>query len=179
MPVMEFDLEKSLPILERTPKVLKELLAGLDESWIHTNEGGESWSPFDVVGHLLHGENTDWIARMEIILGDGPDKTFARFDRFAQFEESKGKTMSQLLDEFAAARAKNMAILKGKKLTVADMEKTGMHPALGPATLKQLLSTWVVHDLTHINQITRVMAKQYRGAIGPWIEFINLLRENK
>jgi hypothetical protein len=159
---MDFNLEKSLQLLERTPAVLKLLLNGLDDDWTKNNEGGDTWSPFDVVGHLLHGEITDWIPP---------------FDRFAQFKESEGKTLAQLLDEFAAARARNLAILKSKDITVADYQKTGVHPVFGDVTLVQLLSTWTVHDLSHINQITRVMAKQYRTATGPWIEYLSVLSD--
>lgn len=174
---MDFNLEKSLQLLERTPAVLKLLLNGLDDDWTKNNEGGDTWSPFDVVGHLLHGEITDWIPRLEKILADEGDKNFVPFDRFAQFKESEGKTLAQLLDEFAAARARNLAILKSKDITVADYQKTGVHPVFGDVTLVQLLSTWTVHDLSHINQITRVMAKQYRTATGPWIEYLSVLSD--
>lgn len=174
---MDFNLEKSLQLLERTPAVLKLLLNGLDDDWTKNNEGGETWSPYDVVGHLLHGEVTDWIPRLEKILTDKGDKNFVPFDRFAQFKESEGKPLAQLLDEFAAARARNLAILKSKDITVADYQKTGVHPVFGDVTLGQLLSTWTVHDLSHINQITRVMAKQYRTATGPWIEYLSVLSD--
>ncbi len=174
---MEFNLEKSLQLLARTPTVIKLLLNGLDDEWIRNNEGGETWSPFDVVGHLLHGEITDWIPRLEKILNEDGDKNFVPFDRFAQFNESKGKTLEQLLDEFIGARAHNLAILKAKNITPADYKKTGIHPVFGTVTLEQLLSTWTVHDLAHINQITRVMAKQYREATGPWLEYLSVLND--
>jgi hypothetical protein len=174
---MEFNLEKALQVLERTPAVIKLLLNGLDDEWTRNNEGGETWSPFDVVGHLLHGEVTDWVPRLEKILNEDGDKNFVPFDRFAQFKESEGKTLAQLLDGFVAAREKNLAIVRAKKITPADYQKTGIHPVFGAVTLIQLLSTWTVHDLSHINQITRVMAKQYRTATGPWIEYLNVLND--
>jgi hypothetical protein len=172
---MEFNLNKSIEILERTPKVLEVLLNGLSTVWIQNNEGGETWSPFDVVGHLVHGEKTDWIARMEIILSDKPDKTFAPFDRFAQFEESKGKTISQLLTEFQELRNQNLTLLKSKDIQPEDLSKTGIHPTFGEVTLEHLLATWVAHDLGHIAQISRVMAKQYIEEVGPWREFLPIL----
>lgn len=172
---MEFNLAKSIEILERTPQVLKTLLEGLSDEWIFNNEGEETWSPFDVLGHLIHGEKTDWIARMEIILSDKDDKTFTPFDRFAQFEESKGKTLLQMLKEFEDLRKRNLITLKSKNITSEDLTRKGMHPALGQVTLENLLSTWAVHDLGHIAQITRVMAKQYIDEVGPWREFLPIL----
>jgi len=172
---MEFNLNKSIEILERTPEVLKTLLGGLSNEWILNNEGDETWSPFDVVGHLIHGEKTDWIGRMEVILSDKTDKTFKPFDRFAQFEESKGKSVSQLLEEFSILRKQNLVILKSKNINTKDLNKTGMHPALGVVTLENLLSTWVAHDLGHLAQISRVMAKQYKDEVGPWREFLPVL----
>lgn len=172
---MQFDLDKSIEILERTPRVLRALLGNLSAEWINGNEGPETWSPFDVVGHLIHGETTDWIARMEITLGDG-NKLFTSFDRFAQFEESKGKTLDELLNEFEEARARSLNILRSKNIDAAALKRTGMHPKFGEVTLEQLLSTWVTHDLAHIAQITRVMAKQYKRNIGPWIEFMRALQ---
>ncbi len=156
---MSFSIEKSIEILERTPDVLETMLENVSADWTENNEGGETWSVFDVVGHLIHGEKTDWVARMEIILSDGEDKKFKPFDRFAQFEESKGKTLEQLLDEFKSLRQKNVDILRSKKLTVENLAETGIHPAFGEVTLAQLLATWTVHDLDHISQISRVMAK--------------------
>lgn len=172
---MEFNLTSSFEILERTPQVLNTLLNGLSNEWTQNNEGGESWSPFDVMGHLIHGEKTDWIARTEIILSDGSAKTFTPFDRFAQFEESKGKTMLQLLDEFKNLREQNLTIIKSKNLTPEDLQRTGIHPAFGTVTLEHLLSTWVAHDLGHIAQICRVMAKQYKNEVGPWREYLPIL----
>lgn len=171
---MNFDLEKAIPILERTPVVLKTLLQYQPPDWTHKNEGGETWSAFDVVGHLIHGEKTDWIPRMEIILSQS-GKPFEPFDRFAQFDASKGKTLEELLMEFEQLRTQNIGILKSKNLSPADLKKTGNHPALGPATLAQLLSTWVVHDLNHLAQISRVMAMQYKEEVGPWVAYLGVL----
>ena len=172
---MKFEFDKSYEILERTPAVLRSLLSGLDNNWIMNNEGPETFSPYDVVGHLIHGEKTDWPDRTTMILEHGDSKSFVPFDRFAQFEASKGKSLQQLLDEFEKLRAKNLEWLRSLNLTEADLDKTGMHPMLGRVTLRQLLSTWVIHDLTHIAQITRVMAKQYKEEIGPWIEFFRIM----
>lgn len=172
---MEFDLDKSIEIISRTPGVLETLLDGLHNDWTQSNEGENTWSPFDVVGHLIQGEKTDWIPRMEIILSDSENKTFAPFDRFAQFEQSKGKTLTQLLEEFRKLRTANIEILKSKNLTASDLKRTAMHPALGEATLEQLLATWVVHDLGHISQITRVMSKQYKQETGPWRKYLPVL----
>ena len=173
---MTFDLDKSIEILERTPAVITDLLSGLSEEWIFQNEGADTWSPYDIVGHLIHGEKTDWITRMKIILSDSPDKRFHPFDRFAQNSESKGKTLSQLLDTFRSLREQNCQILRSCNLTTEDFLKEGIHPALGAVTLSQLLATWVVHDLNHIAQIARVMAGQYRAAVGPWVAYLRVLQ---
>jgi len=173
---MQFDLHQSLELLERTPLVLKTMLKGLSEVWIKNNEGPETWSPYDILGHLIHGEKTDWMPRMEIILSRKPDSTFLPFDRFAQFAESKGKTMEQLLAEFKSLRKLNLEKLTSRNLTPDDFALTGNHPALGRVTLVQLLSTWVVHDLNHISQVSRVMAKQYRTEVGPWYEYLGILK---
>lgn len=172
---MNFNLTTSIEILERTPQTLTSLLSGISSEWIQNNEGEETWSPFDVMGHLIHGEKTDWMVRTEIILSDGSDKIFAPFDRFAQFEDSKGKTISQLLEEFESLRKQNLIALKSKNLTSADLKKTGIHLVLGEVTLQQLLAAWVVHDLGHIAQICRVMAKQYKSEVGPWYQFLPIL----
>jgi hypothetical protein len=172
---MNFDLDKSIEILSRTPLVLQTLLDGLHEDWIKNNEGPETWSPYDVVGHLIHGEKTDWMVRTKIILSNKADKTFEPYDRFAQFETSKGKSLKQLLTEFKECREKNIAALLQLTISTADLQKKGMHLALGEATLSQLLSTWVAHDLGHIAQITRVMAKQYTDAVGPWKQYLSVL----
>jgi len=172
---MQYDIAKSLEILERTPSVLTSLLSGIDDEWIMNNEGPDTFSPYDVVGHLLHGEKTDWTARIKRILDHGTSKSFDSFDRFAMYEESKGKTMQQLLNEFENIRKQNMIWFKSLDLQQIDYDKKGLHPKLGEVTLRNLLATWVVHDLTHIAQITRVMAKQYKTEIGPWVEFFRIL----
>jgi uncharacterized damage-inducible protein DinB len=172
---MNFTVEKSIEILERTPEVLETMLQNISADWTANNEGGETWSVFDVLGHLVHGEKTDWMARIEIILSDVPDKKFAPFDRFAQFEDSKGKTMGELLDEFKSLRKKNVDALHSKKLTGKNLEEKGVHPAFGEVSLGQLLATWTVHDLDHIAQISRVMAKQYKEDVGPWVEYLGIL----
>ena len=173
---MKFNVEQAIQILERTPLVVETLLKGLDDDWTMQNEGGETWSAFDIVGHYIHGEKTDWIPRMQIILGDG-DKNFKPFDRFAQFTESKGKTLEQLLGEFHILRKESLNILNGISFTDEMFERTGIHPKFGAVTLRQLLSTWVVHDLTHIHQLSRVLAKQYATEVGPWYEFLGVLNK--
>jgi uncharacterized damage-inducible protein DinB len=173
---MNFDLDQSIEILERTPFVIESLLNGLSDDWTNGNEGPDTWSPYDVVGHLIHGEKTDWISRLEIILSNGPNKTFEKFDRFAQFNESKGKSLDDLLQEFKALRNRNIALLKSKRIAASDFVRTGIHPKFGEVTLAQLLSTWVAHDLDHISQIARVMAKQYKTEVGPWVEYLKILR---
>jgi hypothetical protein len=172
---MQYSLERSYEILDRTPAVITALLSGLPDDWIMPNEGPETFSPYDVVGHLIHGEKTDWVVRAKMILEFGNSKTFERYDRFAQFIESKGKSLQQLLDEFAALRKENMIWFKALNLTEDDLDRKGMHPVLGEVTLRNLLATWVVHDLTHIAQITRVMAKQYKTDMGPWTEFFRII----
>ena len=163
-------------MLTRTPGVIEKLLSGLPEAWIKTNEGPDTWSPYDIVGHLIQGEKTDWIPRVQIILNDGEDKTFAPFDRFAQFEASKGKSLEQLLEEFAWLRKQNVKTLQSMQLHNQKLEKTGMHPDLGVVTLSQLLATWVAHDLSHINQMSRVMARFYKEEAGPWKAYISILQ---
>ena len=172
---MHFDLTKTFEILERTPRVLHELLSGLSDEWIMNNEGEETWSPYDIVGHLIHGEHTEWMGRLDVILNK-EDKHFIPFDRTAMFKESEGKNLQQLLKEFAALRKNNLEKLRSLHLTEEDLDKTAIHPVFGEVTLRQLLSTWTVHDLTHIAQITRVMAKQYKDAIGPWIKYFRVLQ---
>jgi hypothetical protein len=172
---MDFDLSSGIAILERTPHTLRAMLAGLPAAWIDATEGPETWSPFAIVGHLVHGERADWIARAKIILAQGPDRRFAPFDRFAQLHESEGKSLAKLLDDFARLRAENLATLAGWSLTDEQLALEGEHPAFGAVTLRQLLSTWVAHDLGHIAQIARVMAKQYREAVGPWREYLPIM----
>ncbi len=172
---MNFNLNKTTAVLERTPKILEDLLSGLSDDWTMQNEGDDTWSPYDIVGHLLHGERTDWMPRLEIIL-HRENKNFIPYDRFAQFKESEGKSLQQLLSAFAVLRKENLQKLKSLHLTEADLNKTGIHPEFGDVTLRQLLSTWTIHDLTHIAQITRVMAKQYKEAIGPWIKYFRVMQ---
>lgn len=172
---MQYDVEKAIEILERTPKVLNELLNGISEEWIRNNEGENTWSPFDVVGHLIHGEKTDWLQRTKIILEYGTEQAFEPFDRFAQYEVSKGKTISELLSEFEKLRSENMKVFKTMDLT-DNLGKKGKHPELGVVTLSNLLSSWVVHDLGHISQITRVMAKQYKEEVGVWTQYMGILK---
>jgi hypothetical protein len=170
---MKFNLEKSIQILERTPIVVEVLLQGLDDEWIYSNEGRDTWSPFDVVGHYIQGEKTDWIPRMQIILGNG-SKKFQVFDRTKMFEDSKGKNLSQLIDEFKSLRKQNLDILRNARLDEKNLSMTGIHPEFGDVTLKQLLSTWVTHDLAHLVQISRVMTKQYKEEIGPWPKYFSV-----
>jgi len=172
---MKYSLERSYEILDRTPAVLNALLTGLPGDWVMPNEGPETFSPYDVIGHLIHGEKTDWTARAKMILEFGNTQTFVKWNRFAQYEESKGKSLQQLLDEFTAIRKENMTWFRSLNLTEYDLDRKGMHPVLGEVTLRNLLATWVVHDLTHIAQITRVMAKQYKEEMGPWPEFFRIL----
>ena len=176
---MEFNLAEGIQILSKTPEVISNLLKGLPETWLKTNEGGDTWSPYDVVGHLIHGEKTDWIPRAQIILSEAEDKTFVPFDRFAQFESSKGKTLEQLLTELGNVRVENIRKLQSLNITEQTLEKQGIHPEFGPVTLQQLLATWVAHDLGHINQITRVMAKNYKVEVGPWKKYLSVLQDRK
>lgn len=173
---MEFDLAKSIEILERTPTVLTSLLSGISGDWTLQNEGPDTWSAFDIIGHLIHGEKTDWIPRMKIILSENDDKHFPPFDRFAQQKDSKEKTLQQLLDEFASLRQQNITTLRDQNLTNADLLKTGIHAVFGEVTLKQMLATWTAHDLNHIAQVARVMAKQYKADTGPWVAFLKILQ---
>lgn len=172
---MEFDLATGLEILERTPRILREMLAGLSPEWLDGTEGPDTWSPYIIVGHLIHGERTDWIPRAQIILAQGADRRFTPFDRFAQFRESEGKSLAELLDEFAELREASLEALKGWRLQDDRLSLEGMHPEFGAVTMRQLLATWVAHDLGHIAQIARVMAKQYRDAVGPWRAYLPVM----
>ena len=173
---MEFSIIKSIEILERTPETLNLLLDGISLEWTSNNEGEETWSVYDVIGHLIQGEKTDWLKRAELILSDKEDKSFVPFDRFAQFENSKGKTLKELLVDFKAIRTANLQRLSQLNITEKDYSKTGIHPVFGEVSLSQLLSTWVVHDLDHIAQISRIMAKQYKEEVGPWVEYLKILK---
>jgi len=172
---MKFDLNQAISVLERTPGVLKQLLDNLSQEWTHKNEGKDTWSPYDVLGHLVHGEKTDWMPRLEIVLSDSENNTFEPYDRFAQFKMSKGKSLGNLLDEFERLRKQNLRNLKSKFLMSNDLTKEGIHPGLGPVTLNHMLSAWVVHDLGHIAQVSRVMAKQYKEEIGPWTQYLTIV----
>lgn len=171
-----FKLDEAVAILARTPTSLRTLLAGLSESWLRATEGEGTWSPFDVIGHLVHGERADWIPRARHILA-GEERPFEPFDRTAQFRESRGRSVDELLATFAELRRENLAALAGMRLTSADLSRTGRHPELGEVTLAQLLATWVVHDLDHVGQIARVMAKAYAGEVGPWSAYLSILRD--
>jgi DinB superfamily len=172
---MEFRLDRAVEILERTPVALRGLLGGLPDAWTTPNEGPDTFSAFDNVGHLIHGERTDWIPRARIILAQGPNRRFEPYDRFAQKRESQGKTLADLLDEFTHLRAGNLATLRGWHLSDEQLDLRGEHPELGVVTLRQLLATWAAHDLGHVAQIARVLAKQYREAVGPWRAYLPVL----
>jgi hypothetical protein len=172
---MDFDLAAGTAILERTPNVLRALLAGLPPAWVDATEGPETWSPYVIVGHLIHGERADWIPRAQIILAQGQNRRFTPFDRLAQFRESQGKSLAELLDEFARVRAESLATLASWRLSEAQLALEGEHPEFGAVTLRQLLATWVAHDLGHIAQTGRVMAKQYRDAVGPWRAYLPVM----
>lgn len=172
---MNYNLGEAISVLEKTPVVLTAMLDELSQDWTHQNEGKDTWSPFDIIGHLVHGEKTDWMPRLEIVLSTSEEKTFTPYDRFAQFETSKGKSVTSLLTEFRSLRKENLTILRAKKLTEGDLDKQGIHPELGPISLRNMLSAWVVHDLGHIAQISRVMAKQYKEEIGPWTQYLTIV----
>jgi predicted CopG family antitoxin len=172
---MDFDMTTGIAVLERTPHALRAMLAGLPPAWTDATEGPDTWSPYVIVGHLIHGERTDWIPRAQIILARGPHRRFTPYDRFAQFRESEEKSLSDLLDEFARRRAGNLATLAEWHLTKSQLDLEGEHPEFGPVTLRQLLATWVAHDLGHVAQTARVMAKQYREAIGPWRAYLPIV----
>lgn len=173
---MKFDLDLSVQLLRQTPYSLQRMLDGLSEEWTQEGGGREDWSPYDVLGHLIHGEETDWMARAEIILAQDENRTFKTFDRLAQFKESKGKTLDDLLTEFAHLRSANLERVVGWQLDEQKLDLTGIHPTFGEVTLRQLLATWVVHDLNHIRQIVRFMALKYEAAVGPWKEYLTILK---
>ena len=170
-----FDLTEAIAVLERTPAILRAMLSGLPEEWIRCDEGPDTFSPFDNVGHLIHGERTDWIARARIILAQGTNRRFEPYDRFAQVRESEGKSLAQLLKEFEQLRKQNLVTLRGWNLSERELALEGEHPELGTVTLGQLLATWVAHDLGHIAQTARVMAKRYRTDVGPWRAYLPVL----
>jgi len=170
-----FALDEATAVLARTPATLDAMLRGLPDGWIQAHEGGETWSPFDVIGHLIHGEQTDWVPRARIILEHGEARAFDKFDRFAQFELSQGRTLDSLLDEFAVLRRANLRDLAALEITEADLDRRGAHPGLGVVTLGQLLATWVAHDLDHVVQVARVLARQYSDAVGPWRAYLRVI----
>ena len=173
---MEFDLEHTISLLSHTPAVLNTLLRDLPETWALRNEGENTWSAFDVVGHLIHGERTDWMPRTRMILQSGEAQTFEPFDRWGHVRESQGKSLGQLLEEFAGLRSGNLGELRALNLRQEDLERRGRHPALGVVTLSELLATWAAHDLTHLHEISRVMAHQYREAVGPWSAYLGVMQ---
>jgi hypothetical protein len=173
---VEFRFEAALPVLRRTPAVVRGLLADLPPSWTNAVEGPNTWSPFDVVGHLIHGERADWVPRVEHLLRYGDAVPFPPFDREAMFEASKGQSLGALLDTFAQLRTESLTRLEAFGLTDADLSRRGRHPEFGVVTLGQHLSTWVAHDLGHISQIVRVMARQYTDAVGPWRMYLSILK---
>jgi len=172
---MDHNLNNTIALLTRTPAALNSLLRDLPETWTQRNEGEKTWSTFDIVGHLIHGERTDWMPRARMILQFGDARSFDAFDRWAQKRESRGKSLDQLLDEFARVRSENLDALRAMNLQPADFERRGRHPALGVVTLSELLATWAAHDLTHLHQISRVMAYQYRETVGPWSAYLGVM----
>lgn len=170
-----FVMGEAIEVLARTPLVLSAMLGGLPESWVTTNEGGDTWSPFDVVGHLIHGERADWLPRARTILEHGEARPFEPFDRQAQFAQSRRRTLRSLLDEFALLRQASLTTLAGLRLSAPDLDRRGRHPELGVVTLRQLLATWVAHDLDHIAQVSRVMARQYSDEVGPWRAYLRVI----
>lgn len=173
---MRHDLSQTVALLERTPAALNSLLRDLPDFWTFSNEGAGTWTAFDIVGHLIHAEHTDWIPRATMILQHGESQTFKPFNREGQNEKSQGKSLPQLLDEFAAVRAQSMSQLRVMNLQPSDLDRRGCHPSFGPVTLGQLLATWAAHDLTHLHQLSRLMAYQYREAVGPWAVYLGVLQ---
>jgi hypothetical protein len=170
-----FNLEEAVAILARTPAALDAWLRGLPDGWVTAHEGGDTWSPVDVIGHLIHGERTDWVPRAKIILQHGEARPFDRFDRLEQFSGSEPRSLVSLLDEFRRARRDNLRALAALGLTDADLDRRGTHPELGVVTLRQLLATWVAHDLDHVMQIARVMGRQYSDEVGPWRAYLRII----
>jgi len=173
---MGHNLDHTVRLLARTPAVLDALLRDLPQTWTSRNEGENTWSAFDIVGHLIHGERTDWMMRAKMILQFGETHAFEPFDRWGQVRESEGKSLGELLDEFARLRRENLIELRALDLRPEDLDRRGRHPALGVVTLSELLATWAAHDLTHLHQISRVMAHQYQEAVGPWSQYLGVLQ---
>lgn len=174
--MMEDNLDHTLALLARTPAALNVLLRDLPEMWTHRNEGEGTWSAFDIVGHLIHGERTDWMPRTKRLLQSGETQPFDPFDRLGHVRESEGRSLTELLDEFARLRSENLDELRALNLRQEDLKRRGRHPALGVVTLSELLATWAAHDLTHLHQLSRVMAHQYRQAVGPWSKYLGVLQ---
>jgi len=174
----QFSLAEASAVLTRTPATLDALLRGLPNIWVRSNEGKDTWSAFDIVGHLIVGERTDWMPRVRILLEHGEARPFDPFDRFAQLKQSQAKSLEQLLEDFARLRRENLGALQALNLQPEDLSRRGRHPALGVVTLSELLATWAVHDLTHVHQLSRVMAHQYRDAVGPWSAYLGVLHCN-
>ncbi len=173
---MKFDLNKSFEVLSSTPSVLENLLSGLSPEWVMQNEGEGTWTPAEIICHLIHCEEEDWVLRMKVILNDSGDKKFKPFDRTMGFEKSREKTIAELVSEFKKLREANLRYLRSTELKEEQLNKTGIHPDFGEVTLSQLLATWVVHDLSHLAQISRVMSKQYAEEAGPWKEYLPILK---
>ncbi len=173
---MDFRFDEALPVLQQTPSVLRSLLLDLPDPWVSANEGPGTWTPFDVVGHLIHGERADWIPRVEHILQHGDAVSFPVFEREAMFEASKGRSLAELLDTFAQVRSESLNRLAALNLTDAHLARVGRHPEFGVVTMDQLLATWVAHDLGHISQVVRVMARRYSTAVGPWRAYLSILQ---
>ncbi len=173
---MEQPLQQTIALLARTPTTLDGFLRGLPDSLVRQNEGGDTWSAYDIVGHLVYAERTDWMPRVKMILEFGETRAFEKFDRLGQMKESQGKSLAQLLDEFVRVRAENLNKLRGLNLQNEDLNRRGLHPSLGVVTLSQLLATWAAHDLTHLHQLSRIMAHQYREAVGPWSAYLGVLQ---
>ena len=171
---MNFQPDQGIEVLGRTPAVLRALLGGLSDVWVLSNYGDKTFSPFDVVGHLIHGERTDWIPRARIILAHGEARAFEPFDRYAMYKDSQGKSLAELLDTFETLRRQNIGELQAMQLTPEKLALRGTHPELGAVTMEQLLAMWVVHDLNHIHQIAKSMAFQYRDNVGPWRRFVSI-----
>jgi len=176
--LIRFDLDLSIDTLRRSPATLQVLLGGLDTAWVRGTEGPDTFSPFDVVGHLIDGEETDWIPRARIILAKGPSLRFEPYDRFRHKSRNTGRSLESLLTEFASLRATNLELLRSWNLTARELDLPGEHPSLGRVTLRQLLAAWVVHDLGHLAQVARVMAKQYVDEVGPWVPFLPVLTDH-
>jgi hypothetical protein len=169
-------LQESIDVLARTPAVLNALLRGFPDTWIHAVDGPGTWSPYDIVGHLNHGERTDWMTRLAIILEHGPNRPFAPFNREAQFEQAERQSIDERLDEFSSLRAGSLETLRRLCVTDEQLQLQGTHPALGCVTVRQLIATWTAHDLAHIVQISRTMARRYRSEVGPWAEYLSVMK---